>query len=471
VFYGEATIKPEGDQKGAVDALLGKFPGGDQAIDKLTQAIEKEARESGGTYTFKDDIEPWLGDRLAGFALQSGAAGEFEGAFMLATTDEEAARAGLEKSAEGKLTKKTYRGVEYMVDEAADIDTSVVLDGFAVGGTERAVKALIDAREDGATLAEDEAYEDALDEAAEDRLGFVYMNTPKLADAVRGTGAPLPESFQKFFDEPLVVTADADPDGVSFEANVPAELASASFVGKSSDLVGELPADSWLAMAQTDFGSLLDFYVEAFAGMVGGRDAVKQQVQAATGLDLDKDLLDWMGDFGVFVRGGSLPELDGALIIETKDEAASKRALDALARLAQTQAESGVEIGKLTAPGGGDGFTVRSADVPKPIHVFQRNGRVVAAYGDAAATDAVDAGEKLGDSAAFKGAGDSLGDGYDVSFYVLMEPIFDLVESTGAASDPDFQKAKPYLEPLDALVGGTSGDGDDLRTAFKLLVK
>ena len=39
-----------------------------------------------------------------------------------------------------------------------------------------------------------------------------------------------------------------------------------------------------------------------------------------------------------------------------------------------------------------------------------------------------------------------------------MKPIFDLVESTGAATDADWQKAKPYLEPLSALVGGTSGE-------------
>ena len=62
-------------------------------------------------------------------------------------------------------------------------------------------------------------------------------------------------------------------------------------------------------------------------------------------------------------------------------------------------------------------------------------------------------GEKLGDDAGLQATRDSLGD-YDVSFYVLMQPIFDLVESTGAASDADWQKAKPYLEPLSALVAG-----------------
>jgi hypothetical protein len=54
---------------------------------------------------------------------------------------------------------------------------------------------------------------------------------------------------------------------------------------------------------------------------------------------------------------------------------------------------------------------------------------------------------------------------------MLAQPIFDLVESTETASDADWQKAKPYLEPLSALVAGTSGEGEDLRSAMKLIVK
>jgi hypothetical protein len=206
--------------------------------------------------------------------------------------------------------------------------------------------------------------------------------------------------------------------------------------------------------------------------VVGGRDVVEQQFTAATGLDLEKDVLAWMGDFGVFARGASVAELDGALVVETKDEAASGRFLAALERLVKGQGAQagGLEIGPLQAPGGGDGFTVAGAGIPKPVHAFQRNGRVVFAYGDAAATDAVDPSETLGDSPDFSSARDSLGD-YNVSFYVLMQPIFDLVDSTEAAADADWQKAKPYLEPLSALVAGTSGEGDDVKSAAKLVVK
>jgi hypothetical protein len=197
---------------------------------------------------------------------------------------------------------------------------------------------------------------------------------------------------------------------------------------------------------------------------------VERQLHAATGLDLQRDVIDWMGDFGVFVRGTSVSALEGALVVETSDEVASARFIDALERLAKDQGGTDLRIGPLSAPGGGKGFTARGTGVPKPIHVFQRSGRVVFAYGDDAAKDAVDAGDKLGDSPDFSATRGSLGD-YDVSFYLLMQPIFDLVDSTEAAADPGWQRAKPYLEPLSALVGGTSGDSDNLKSAVKLVVK
>ena len=156
---------------------------------------------------------------------------------------------------------------------------------------------------------------------------------------------------------PAPGTGDADDDGVVFEASISEELAKTTgFLGEASDLLDQLPADSWLAFAQTDFGSLLDYYVDAFAGLVGGRDQVERQFKAATGLDLQEDVIAWMGDFGVFVRGSTVAELDGALVVETTDEAASGRFLSALERLARSHAESGIDIRPLSAPGGGEGF-------------------------------------------------------------------------------------------------------------------
>src|SRR5215213_1001804 len=468
VMYGEATLRPEGDQKEAIDAILAKFPGGGEAGDKLKDLIEKGMRESHVRLSFKKDIEPWLGDEAAFFVANLSTSGDASAAGLIATDDEDKALAALEKTAEGKLTKKSYKDVEYLTDESDEV--GAVFDGFLVLGSEEGVKAAIDTSKGGKQLSEDESYNNALEDAADDRLGFFYMTSPELLRSFRESGTPMPDSFEKLFKEPLVATLDADKDGVTFEGTVPEEIGRASLFGQASDLVEELPGDSWLGMAQTDFGNLIDFYVDAFAGLNGGRDAIAQQLKAATGLDLQRDVIDWMGDFGVFVRGASVSDLDGALIVETSDEAASGRFIAALQRLAKTQGRGAIEVGPLRAPGAGKGFTAQGSGIPEPIHVFQDCGRVVFAYGDVAAADAVDPDDKVGYSAEYSAARDSLGD-YDVSFFLLAKPILDLVDSTESATDADWQKAKPYLEPLDALVGGTSGDGHSLRSALKLVVK
>jgi hypothetical protein len=472
-LYAEATLKPEGDQKRAVDSILAKFPGGGEAGEKLKEAIEKGLEKSGGAITFKDDIEPWLGDEAAAFASGLDASGGFQSsALLVATEDEAKAEDALEKSAEGKVTKKEYNGVEYLTDESSgDTNAGAVFDGYVVLGNEAGVRAAIDASKGDSTLSGDDGFTKALDRASDDRLGLFYLNSPEVLRTLRQQGAPLPDSFASILEEPFVVTLDADDDGVVFEATIPEQLAKAfAFFGQGSDLLTDLPADSWLALAQTKFGTLLDYYVEAFAGMAGGRDAIEQQFRGATGLDLHRDVIDWMGDFGVFVRGTSVADLGGALIIESSDRAASGRFIAALERLAKTQGHGELRVGSLTAPGGGEGFTVRSADIPQPVHVFQKGGRVVFAYGDAAAKDAVDPGQTLGDSADFAATRDSLGN-YDVSFYMLMQPIIELADSAGASSDSDWQSAKPYLEAISALVAGTSGNGDDLKSAVKLIVK
>ena len=111
------------------------------------------------------------------------------------------------------------------------------------------------------------------------------------------------------------------------------------------------------------------------------------------------------------------------------------------------------------------------SDLNEPIHLFQRDGKVVLAYGDAAARDALDPGDKLGDTQQDADAREALGGDYDLSFYLGFDPIVRLVDSTGAGDDEGWLKVKPYLEPLGALVVGAPRDGDQLRSAFGITVK
>jgi hypothetical protein len=469
VLYGEVTLTPEGDQKAAVDTIVSKFPGEGSAGERLQGLVDKALKDSDSGISYTEDIEPWLGDEAAFFVTGRNMN---HNALLVAAEDEDKAREALEKSAEGKVTRKTYNDVEYLTDEAEETNTGAVFDGFLVIGTEAGVKAAIDTSKGGSKLSDSDDYTSATGDLSDDRLGLLFINSPQLLKDNTNAAATVPENFKKVFEEPSVVTVDADDDGVAFEGSLPQGSADiVPFLGQGSELIEELPADSWLAMAQPDFDRTLDFFIESAAGFAGGRDVVEREFKSATGLDLQRDVLDWMGDFGVFVRGTTVKDAEGALIIETSDEAASGRFIDRLKRLAETQADNpGDRVMPLSAPGGGEGFTLVSRSIPRPIHLFQRGGRVVLAFGDEAAADAVDSSERLGDSAGYSQAADSLGD-YDVSFYLAVEPLLQLIDSTSAAADAEWQKVKPYLEPLSKFVGGTSGEGDSLKSAFKLIVK
>ena len=472
LMYGEIDLDPSGDQKRAIEQLAAQFPGEGSAGERLQTLIEKGLRESDAPISFEKDIEPWLGDTAAFFVTGSlRDDGPQSGAALIAADDEEAARDALANAIEGKQLKQRYEGVEYLV---GDDDTAAgVVDGFAVIGTEGGLKAAIDTMQGGSPLSDDDAYTDAVAGAADDRLGLFYLNSPKLLEAMQGSdGAEALRSFEDFFEDPYVATLDVDGDSVSFEADAPESLAKLlPFFGEGSELMNELPADSWLALAQPDLGKVLDYYAEAFGASVGGREALESQLRTMTGLDLERDVLGWMGDFAVFVRGTSVSELNGAIVIETKDPEASGRLLARLEVLIErSEQSSGTRVGPLSAPGGGEGFTLRDDEFAAPIHIFQRDDRVVAAFGDAAARDALDPAETLADSAEYADAARSL-DGYAISTYVAVAPILELVDSTEAGADPGWREARPYLEPLKALVAGTAGDDDELRSAVKILVK
>jgi Protein of unknown function (DUF3352) len=471
IVYGEVTLRPEGDQKAAIEDLVTKFPGEGSAGDRIQRLMETLFAEAETPLSYREDVEPWLGDEAAFYISSIPADGEDpDAALLLATEDEDATVDAIDKASDARKTEHNGHDLYVYADGE---ESAAVFDGWLALGTPPAVKAAIDTAEGGEAIEDDKRYRETLEDAPEDRLGFVYVDMPGLYERLRQQpGVPVFGPFRQLFEESIVVTASADEHGVRFEGVIPATLvAGFPVISEGSGAAGELPGDSWFALAQPDLGQTIEGYLDFGARNFGGRDVMEEQFRSSTGLDLEEDVISWMGDWSVFVRGTSVDSLNGAIVIETSDEEASGRFIDGVARVGRRSMGPGTSIGPLELPGGGEGVTMRSQDVPQPIHLFQRDGKVVAAYGDAAARDALDPAETLAESADFTQAEEALGGDYAVSFFLAFEPILALAEAEGAAADEDYQKAKPYLEPLGAIVGGASEDGDKLRSAFALTVK
>ena len=188
VVYGEANLRPEGDQKEAIDSILSKFPGGGEAGDKLKDLIEKGLRESDAPISFKEDIEPWLGDEAAFFASGFGQNGQLEASRRPDRDRRRGAGAGRAREVGRGQDQgaRPTRASTISTDESGE--AGAVFDGFLVLGNEAGVKAAIDASKDGPTLSDDDDYKKATENAASDRLGLFYANSPEFLNVARENG-------------------------------------------------------------------------------------------------------------------------------------------------------------------------------------------------------------------------------------------------------------------------------------------
>ena len=107
------------------------------------------------------------------------------------------------------------------------------------------------------------------------------------------------------------------------------------------------------------------------------------------------------------------------------------------------------------------GFEIRSEDLgSNPVVVKVEGDRMVIAYREESADAALSgASEDLSSNAAFGQATDAL-EGADLAGFVDFAPILQLAENLGAAEDPDYAIARPYLEKLAYLAIGSGKEGD-----------
>ena len=460
--YGELTLDPQGEQEQAVGDIAERFPGGENLNEQIDRVLGEALREEGVDY--EKEIEPYVGEEAV-FFIADVREGDAEGAAVIEVSDEDEARDAIEKLARSdsgtKPRERSYEGNDYLLN---DDEAAGVVDGHAVIGTERGFKAAVDTSKEGAETIEDsERVRESLDRLPDDALASFYLDGKKLVSSVGLEGALL-APFLRVFEEPYVFAVSAESDAVVVDSSLPTALtalAAPLFFGSGTEAVRELPADSWYAVGQPEVGKTIQSLVRLFAGPLGGEEKIEGQVRRATGLDLNEDLLAWMGDLGGFARGTSLEGLGVGVVIESKDPATSRRSLEVLGRTARREADAeDVRVRRLTLPGGGDGFTIQAPELPAPVHVAQRGDRVAVALGDEATEDLLEPSQTLADDGEFKAAAGRLGDDFEVANYFEVAPVIELAESEGASSNPDYLKAKPYLEPFLRVVSGSRKDDD-----------
>jgi Protein of unknown function (DUF3352) len=473
VVYGEAVVRPEGDQREDAEGALGTLLGTDDPGAMIRDAINSGLEDDGLTY--EDAIEPWLGERVGAFASSFGDRPEY--AVIAETTDPDTAletvRAELED--EGGARERTYGGTMYLLSSEDEVAATGIVDGHLVSGSVEGFERVVDTV-GGESIADSGALGPEFDGVSGGLASF-YADPSGFIDALGQAGEIPPgqaETIQAQLgaagQAPIVGGFDIGPDDFSLElsSSTPEQI-----LGAPSELIENLPADSWLALAIGDLGAVAQQAVAAFDAQLRAgpvvppelRGGLEATLQRELGIDLS-EVLDWMGDVAAYVRGTSIFGLGAAVVVETSDEQATLDTLDQLRSALERNSQ--VVIAPLEIEG--EGFQIAIRDTPIQIPVVVRDDRLVAGLGEASVEQALSPVETLGDSDSFSSVIGDLGDDFDPALFVDFEPIVQLIESTGeVAGDPGYAEVKPYLDAIDFLAGGVRADGD--RTTFRLVLR
>lgn len=450
VFYGEATIRPDGDLKQSVDAAGKKIAQGKDLGAEIEKALQKSLGDkNSGKLDYKKDVKPWLGKKAAVF-VTGVRNGDADFGVLISTSDGSKAQDALDKSNKNddkKTVERSYRDVKYQYD-TSDKSAQAVVDGWLLAATEPAFKATVDAIKDKKGLAQVSAFKTAKSKVASNGLMTFYLDTPRLIDVLAQSGGAQAaialgqlKSLPQFASlKPTAAAVTVDDSAIRVEAPARTDQG-------SSDALASLPGDAWFAAAAPNAGKGLRTQVQATEKLPGGAtiQQFKSLLRQQTGLDLDRDLLDWVGGFSVFAGGTGLLDLNAAVVIDSNDPGASATAVKKVRRLVERSGR------RTTAVKGG--FAVQMPGAPGPLTVAARGNKVVAAYGKGSVEKAVNPSGRLSDSKAYKDAQAALGGGKP-GFLLSVPAVLQLVQNFGGANDPQAARVLPYFKAFTSLASG-----------------
>ena len=461
-LYFEVTVRPEGDVRADVEAAARKIFRQEEPFAELRRLIDQGLAEE--DVSFEEDVEPWLGQRIGFFATNL-TQDEPDVAFVAAVEDTEEAIESISSTNENeaKFQEREYNGTDYLFDPE-DATALAAVDGFVVLGDEALVGQLIDAQEDGEMLTDNDRYSQAREAVGEEGIGFGYLNLQALLDLAGQDGSVPPqgiESIRKLVGESAALSLTAQESAVALDVvSLGAEPQPGTDPAAVAESVRALPAGSLAGLGLGDVGQQIETQLTAS----GLGPNVLGQVEQATGINVQEDLLSWMGQGSAFVQGTGLGDLGGALIVQTSDRQATLDALEQVQPLLETQGATVEEFDE----DGVEGLEAQFEGLPLPVYLVVADERFLVAVGDAALGSAVRPEGALGDDEGFTQAAGALGEGMQPNFYASVPGLVALAESFGLAQDPSFQQARPYLDAFTALVSGGARDGDVSRNRVAL---
>jgi hypothetical protein len=460
-LYLNVFTNPSNGQKSKLRDIFESFPIEGQPEDVL-EALEPVIDGVIGDFglTFDRDVQPWLGGQVALFT--TGFEPDSNGAVLIATTDGEAALDAVERIRQRdreEIETKVHRNVEYQVD--GDDTASGLVEGFLVVGTEGGFRATVDALESGDSLATSDMFRSTTRNLARDRLALFYVDLLQLLRTPQGglVGAVAAQVFPSFLPAASAVYARSDALVVESVTAVPDEGQVADRMRRSTrrrGLLNEMPGSAWAVLGLPDFADTFSalFFAATVRGIPGvSAEQIEQQFLTQTGIDLQRDLLSWMGDAGVFLSGSGLGDVQGAVVIESKNP---RKTVEAMARIGGLLLQSDENVSFLPPGTFSEGFVVRQPDGGEPIYVVfdEVNSRAIVTYGLKARLEAVSP-DLVSNNGGFKRAMSDLGPDYTPRAYVHVPTLIELLRNLNVIAGPTYEDARPFLAPISHITIGS----------------
>jgi hypothetical protein len=458
--YVEAVLAGNGREQQEAQAALQKILGTANPQGQIAALFDQSGVQ------FARDVEPWLGDRVGAATLSFGRTGDR--VVVAASRDDTAASAALGRILPG-ASERSYRGVSYRVatKDGRPIAAAVVGDAV-VFGSENALKAAIDASK-GSSLAESDQLKQARSTVRQERSGLLYVDVAGvLRQALGASGggaaqlAPFVDPVAQALPRTFAAALDAEPGLLRVDSAAFGNGGGTPASGSGANALAGLPGDAWLGLGVGELGKTVNGFIDRVSqgnGLAGvGIQALLAQAQQGLGLDIRRDVLAWMGDAGVFVTGASGDEAQAALVVASKDPAATRRAVDAFERLVR---DNGGSVSALHASGVDQGFAVQRDNRRPDLLVAAAGDNFVLAGGRTALEQAISPSVRLGDAAAFRDAAAKLSSGVQPSFFVDVQKLNRL--ASAAKSDAHARDLQQRLRAFGAVVGGAKRDGDVTR--------
>jgi len=355
-----------------------------------------------------------------------------------------------------------------------------VVDGFLALGTESAVRGVIDARELDVSLGDTQRYERATELLVEDRIALLFVDGEGLLRGIPGGASPTSGLFSNLLDAPggtVAATVYAREDAVVIESV--ARVGDRSEDGtKGNEMLSTLPSTSWAGVQISDLGGRLRETIGALVSAGGplAGPAVIAGLEAETGIDLQDDLLSWMGDAALFVEGDSPETLGGGVLIDSNSPDASAEAINRI---------HGLLLGRFDLPLGpvdlvtDDGLPAPRGFAKKitgfslsekgstPINVISEGERVSITYGSRATYHSLEVTEveRLGERPRLEEMAGSLGSGFSTQGFVSVPELLKSVDATGASFNSAYgDELAENLEQISWVVfGSRTADGVSTR--------